>query len=118
MRKRIIKIYSIILLVGILYWLWGQLTGLYLDCFVRAATGVQCPACGISRMFLALLRLDFIGAFHYHPVIFCLFFLWNAVSVLCFWGKPKFLQKPRFLFSLLAVSVAAFVLFGIYRIFS
>lgn len=33
-------------------------------------TGLLCPGCGVSRMFLALLRFDFAEAFSWNPVVF------------------------------------------------
>jgi len=32
--------------------------------------GLPCPACGLTRAGLSLVRLDFVGAFHYNPSIF------------------------------------------------
>ncbi len=37
-------------------------------CPIRFVTGIPCPGCGLSRAYLALLKLDFAGAFHYHPL--------------------------------------------------
>lgn len=44
-------------------------------------TGLQCPGCGVSRMCLALLRLDFPGAFAANPAIFCLLPLGAVLAV-------------------------------------
>lgn len=35
-------------------------------------TGLHCPGCGITRMFLAILQLNFYQAFRYNPLVFCL----------------------------------------------
>lgn len=118
MRKRIIKIYAIILLIGFAYWLWGELTGLYLSCFTYATTGLLCPGCGVSRMFLELTRLNISGAFHYNPVVFSLLILWNILAVFCFLGKPSWIRKPKFLYAAMWVSMAALLFFGIFRNFS
>lgn len=42
--------------------------GLY--CPVWALTGWYCPGCGVSRMCLRLLRLDFAGAFRANRLLF------------------------------------------------
>lgn len=42
--------------------------GLY--CPIWLATGLYCPGCGVSRMCLRLLRLDFAGAFRANPLLF------------------------------------------------
>lgn len=39
-----------------------------LDCLIRHFTGLICPGCGMSRAWMAVLRLDFAAAFHYHPM--------------------------------------------------
>ena len=38
----------------------------------RLLTGLQCPGCGVTRMCLALLRLDVSGAWKANPVLLLL----------------------------------------------
>ena len=118
MRKKIIIIYSIILAVGLSYYLIVTITGKGLPCAVYSTTGLLCPGCGISRMFMSMFRLDFVSAFRYNPVAFSLFFYWNMVAFLCFWGRFKLFRNPKFLYTSLYVSVGILFLFGIARNFS
>ena len=37
-------------------------------CLLRRLTGISCPGCGLSRAYLACLRLDFGAAFTFHPL--------------------------------------------------
>ena len=37
-------------------------------CVIRWVTGIPCIGCGLSRAWLAALRLDFSSAFRYHPM--------------------------------------------------
>lgn len=37
-------------------------------CPIRFLTGISCAGCGMSRAWLALLRLDIKAAFRYHPL--------------------------------------------------
>lgn len=51
-------------------------------CPVVAVTGYPCPACGLTRAFVRLLHLDFVGAFKMHAfiyivIIYLLAFFWN-----------------------------------------
>lgn len=42
-----------------------------LPCPVRQLTGIICPGCGMSRAWLAALRLELAEAFRYHPLFLC-----------------------------------------------
>lgn len=66
-------------------------------------------------MFLAMLRFDFVSAFFYNPLMFTLFFFWNIVAILCFWGRTSVVKKPQFLYTSLGVSVALFTIFAFLR---
>lgn len=112
MRKRIVKIYGVVLAVGFGYWLWIRLTGLKIPCLYLLTTGLQCPGCGTTRMLLSLFRLDFISAFSYNPVVFVLFWIWNLIALLCFYGR---IRKSRFLYIALGLSIAILVVFGLLR---
>ncbi len=37
-------------------------------CPIKFLTGISCGGCGMSRAWLCALRLDFAGAFEYHPL--------------------------------------------------
>ena len=41
-------------------------------CVFRSVFGIVCPGCGMTRAVISLLRLDFIGAINYHPMVFSL----------------------------------------------
>lgn len=61
--REILKPLLEILLLGIGYYLLIRLTNLTIPCPIKLITGKYCPGCGISRMCLALLELDFKAAF-------------------------------------------------------
>ena len=70
MRRRLFRVLrglGIVLLLGLGYALWGSVTGLWLPCPFHALTGLECPGCGVTRMCLALLRLDFAAAWTANP---------------------------------------------------
>ncbi|MBQ9742207.1 MAG: DUF2752 domain-containing protein [Ruminococcus sp.] len=58
------------LLVG--YYIFVRLTGLGIPCPFYSLTGKQCPGCGISRMFMALMRFDLAAAASYNLFVLCL----------------------------------------------
>ncbi|MBQ8498051.1 MAG: DUF2752 domain-containing protein [Clostridia bacterium] len=54
-----------------------------IPCLYKAISGIPCPTCGITRAYLALLRLDIQAAFAYHPLfwtvpILFLFYLFDG----------------------------------------
>ncbi len=53
---------SIFVALGLGYAELVRHLGFGIPCPFHALTGLDCPGCGISRMFLALLRLDFRAA--------------------------------------------------------
>jgi hypothetical protein len=52
-------------------------------CVIRTVLGIPCPGCGLSRAWLAALRLDLSAAFSYHPLFWTipllgLYMLWDG----------------------------------------
>lgn len=60
----------IILVFLILYLLISNHFNFYIPCPIKKITGLYCPGCGITRMLLSLLKLDFYKAFRYNPLVF------------------------------------------------
>ncbi len=65
-----------LVLAGVLYYLQGIVTNFYVHCPIKFFTGLDCPGCGITRMFIALFQLDLakaasanLGVFILAPVI-------------------------------------------------
>lgn len=67
-RRRILKVLLIHVGAAALFALWLFLTG----CPVHRLTGLPCPGCGMSRALFCLVKLDFAGAWYYHPLVFFL----------------------------------------------
>ena len=73
MKERLnktVKKYVIVLLCGAAYALFVYFTGWGIPCPINLITGLECPACGVSRMLMAMIRFDFISAFYYNPFLF------------------------------------------------
>ena len=54
--------------IGVLFIAWLALYLLDIGCVFRLMTGIPCPGCGMTRAWLAALRLDFAAAIAYHPL--------------------------------------------------
>lgn len=80
-KKRLYKLLKnslTFLAVGLGYLIFVTLTKWGIPCPFFLITGKYCPGCGISRMFMALARLDFAMAARYNLLVLCLlpFGLW------------------------------------------
>lgn len=62
-------------------------------CPIKILLGIDCPGCGMMRAFLAVIRLDFLSAFHYHPLF--LFFGIEAVYVMIGYIFSGRLRLPK-----------------------
>ncbi len=80
LRKFIILL-SVLAVCGISYAAVCFHLGVGLPCIFNKITGLLCPGCGISRMFLCLFRGDIRGAWSYNPAVMCLFPFGAAVAV-------------------------------------
>lgn len=73
MKKRAVRAASItgaVLFIGLVFAYGAAHWGWWLPCIFNQVTGLLCPGCGISRMCLAILKLDFAGAFQWNPAVF------------------------------------------------
>ena len=60
---------AIYLAVGLAYYLFVRVTGWAIPCVFYLLSHKYCPGCGITRMCMALLRLDFSAAFTYNALV-------------------------------------------------
>lgn len=61
LKKAVLR-FGTVLIIGLAYLVFVRLTGLGIPCLLTLFTKGYCPGCGITRMFLALSRLDFAAA--------------------------------------------------------
>jgi len=95
---------------GLLYLkVWLPLTNIGIPCVFRELTGLYCPGCGITRVVLSLLRLDFVQAFRYNPLLFILL----PLSVMYFVTNKK--RMPMISKTMMAVMLIITLTFGVLR---
>ena len=111
-RRRVLRVGLLVLLVGSAYAVFCLRTGWGIPCLFHLATGLQCPGCGVSRMLLALLRLDFPAAFRANPVLLCM-----LPFLLLLGGRVLWLYVHRASFRAKDVDAAAGILCGILLVF-
>lgn len=68
----LLKKTGLVLAAGCAYAAFVGLTGWGIPCVFHLLTGKYCPGCGVSRMCMALLRLDLATAARYNLLILCL----------------------------------------------
>ena len=56
--------------IALAYLIFVLLTGIGIPCLINLTTGFKCVGCGISRMLISLVKLDFASAFKYNPFLF------------------------------------------------
>lgn len=91
--------------------------GVAVPCLFRALTGLRCPACGATRMALALLRGDVRTAFRHNPLLFLLSPALLAVAAAV---QFRYVSRGEVRFSpglrrLMTTLYALFLLFGALR---
>lgn len=102
---------------GICYGVWVWKTGLAVPCLFHFITGLRCPGCGVTRMCMALLRLDFESAFHYNQV---LFFLMPVLGSIFLVDTAGYVKTGRWSVGhiqncIFYVSIIVMVVFGVLR---
>lgn len=105
----------LILCAGLFYVVWLECGGTGIPCIFRKITGWLCPGCGITKLILGLLRLDFKYAYNANPFIFItipyiLFIL--SYDLICK-NKEKCFTKLVNISEY--VYVALLIMFGVYR---
>ena len=68
--KKLCIIYSSAVILGWVIILLNDKFGFGIPCIFHAATGLNCPSCGVSRMVRALLYGDFYGAYCLNRLMF------------------------------------------------
>ncbi len=115
--SQVMKLCAALLLAGCIYaWVCSWL-GFGIPCLFRLATGLQCPGCGVSRMCIALLRLDFAGAWQANPAVLCLLPVLAAVTgdVLVRYVRTGAVRSQGWSTVLLWGSIVALLAFAIAR---
>lgn len=82
---------------------------------------IYCPACGITRMILSIIELDFYQAFHFNPLIFILLILiiiFSIVEMFLFINKKKLIRLNNKVYIWLVIILVIYTILRNIRIFS
>ncbi len=99
--------FTIILVYGILYIFTKQ----GLPCIFHKITGLYCPGCGITRMFISLFKLNIYQAFRYNPLVFILLIvstIYFLVDCLKYGITKEHIKLPKIVYIILLIIVIGF----------
>ena len=110
----LVKRTGIIVLLGLAYGCFADITGISVPCPVRYLTGVLCPGCGITTLFLSVAHGDLQSAKQANAFIF---YTLPLLIVFCYYGVIASHNRVAFLVNrfLMPLYLVALLAFGIYR---
>jgi len=118
-RNKVLGTFAVLAVAGVLYGLITGWLGFGIPCPVHYFTGFKCPGCGVSRMFISLMKLDFKSAFEANrlllvtlPVIASLLFVYFFRYIKT--GSRKIFKAENIIYIVLIIS---FLIFGVVRNF-
>ena len=110
--------YIYILLLLIICIFIFLINNIKIPCMVNSIFGIYCPGCGITRMFISIVKLDFYQAFRYNPMVFLLlpFFIFYGILEVTpiIYKKDNILNNTKFKF-IWIILIVIVILFGILR---
>lgn len=70
------------------------------NCLFKTVTGIYCPACGMTRAFLAILHFDFLEACYQNllSIPFLIFLIFSTIMLVKDFIQNRFSYIPRILF--------------------
>ena len=101
--------------LGVLYLIWLHRTGIAIPCPFRMLTGKLCPGCGITRMIVFMLRMNFKGAFRANPFLFVTLPYLVAQLIYAEYMRVHGRKLPAWDNAVLVVYLIALIVFGIVR---
>ena len=114
--KKTIRDITIIIIVGIVYYFINRFTGFGLKCAFHELTGLKCPSCGITHMFIDLAAGDPDAAFRDNQFMFCTWPLIAAEIIYLLYKHESREDIPRWNIIVIGIFTALLCIFGIYRI--
>ena len=112
-----VKKLILLTIILIAYLILSSIFHIYLLCPLHSITNLYCPGCGVTRMLLSILKLDFYQAFRYNPLLFiCLpFFIYLLIDYVISLYKKKKPLYTRINSKIYIALIVIFIIYGILR---
>lgn len=94
LNSKKIRTIGFLILLGLIYSIIIRYTSFCIPCFFNIVTGLKCPGCGITHMFLYLMDFDFYNAFSSNVFLFTTLPLLLLILILNFICNDKIRKKP------------------------
>jgi len=110
------KIIIAILCIAILFILVAN-NIITVPCAFHEITGLYCPGCGVTRMFLSIAELNFYQAFRYNPFVFVLLIIYLNYKLyyLIIWLFDRNKKQKKIPELIIYIILIVAILFGILR---
>ena len=105
-------------LLGVIYYIIVTLKPFGFEgfkCYIRETTGLLCPGCGITHMFVDLIHFRFADAFHDNPVMFIIGPLVIIEVIYIMWLFETKRPLPKWNMIAIYVYVGVLIIFMILR---
>lgn len=120
-KQEIGSLIIFILIILVTYLIYYLFTGNGIPCIFKKLTGLYCPGCGITRMFLSLLRFDIYQAFRYNPLVFILlvsYIFYTIIDLVKYSKTNKHLKISNKIYWTLLILVFCFAILRNIPLFS
>lgn len=115
-------IISGVILIGLIAFLFfNHYFSFAIPCPFHKLTGLYCPGCGITRMILSILQLDFYQAFRYNAFLMILLPFALVYGILYFtaWIQDRQVPRlPNIVWNILLIAAIAFMIIRNIPLFS
>lgn len=107
-----IKIFIILTILFITFLYLNKRFSFFIPCPIHKILHIYCPGCGITRMVLSIIKLDFYKAFKYNPFMFILlpFFVWYYALYYYNWIQNKTFKINKKIWNTLLILAIIFMI--------